>query len=129
MFTAGTSFFIEGDSHVWFIISDPLRFPDQVLIVNLTTFWEHLPDTFARKDRACLIEAGEHPFVRHRSCVYYAGAQTPSVDHLQSRYDRGLLRLHEPADSALLEKMRRSAGDSRHMAADHYDVLCRQGLV
>jgi hypothetical protein len=52
------------DIHVWMIISDPARDPSKVLIVNFTTWESHI-------DKACIVEAGEHPFIVHKTLINY----------------------------------------------------------
>lgn len=130
MFAAGDAFRIVGaDRHLWFIISDPLIDGDHLLLVNLTSWDESRPDTDPRKDPACILFPPEHPFIQHKTCVYYRGAQIASLRHLQFRQSRGELELMQPASPALLRKLRSCAGDSMHMALEHYRVLETQHLV
>lgn len=56
------------DSHLWIVISDPAVDDERILIVNFTTL---RPDS----DQACILVAGEHPFVQHQTCVNYGGAK------------------------------------------------------
>ena len=60
------------DSHLWVVISDPAVDPVRVLIVNFTTRRQD-------SDHACILQAGEHPFVHHETCVNYAGAKAVSA--------------------------------------------------
>lgn len=130
MFAAGDAFRVAGaDRHVWFIVSDPTADPDQVLIVNVTSWDDSRLDTDPRKDPACVLNPGEHPFVQHKTCVYYRGAQVASVQHLMFRQSHGEVDLMPPASPALLQKLRRCAGDSMHMALEHYRILESQHLV
>ena len=55
----GTSY----DSHCWMVISDPEQ-GDECVIVNFTT-WR------ADKDTACVVEAGEHCYVKHKTLVNF----------------------------------------------------------
>jgi hypothetical protein len=50
------------DSDLWVVISIPDVESDRLLIVNFTT---RRPDS----DAACILRAGEHPFVHHETCV------------------------------------------------------------
>ncbi|HQU42161.1 MAG TPA: hypothetical protein PK867_05090 [Pirellulales bacterium] len=97
--------------------------PDRLLIVNLTSWDDSRPDTDPRKDSACILFPSEHPFVKHKTCVYYRGAQVASVQHLQFRLSHGELEWMQPASAQLLQKMRSCAGDSLHMALEHYRIL------
>jgi hypothetical protein len=130
MFEAGTGFWINPDTHLWFILSDPEISSVEVLYVNITTFDPSSNPKDAFNDRACLIESGEHGFVTRTSCVCYYGAHVCASWWLDQKLANHEIRLHpEPASGALLDKMRQCAGDSRHMEPDCYDVLVRQGLV
>ena len=56
----GTSY----DSHLWIVISDPDADAERIVIVSLTS---HRAD----KDQACLLRVGDHPYVKHDTCVNY----------------------------------------------------------
>jgi len=61
--TSGATFFIKDrsiDSHLWVIISDPLKDPTQVVMVSITTYE-------SRKESACILDAGDHPGISHKS--------------------------------------------------------------
>ncbi len=47
------------DSHLWVVISDPAIDEAHVLIVSFTTRRQD-------SDTACVLQAGEHPFVHMR---------------------------------------------------------------
>jgi hypothetical protein len=62
---AGTSFVLADeyrdiDPHLWIVLSDTDSFPEQVVIVNMTTWREH-------KDQACIVDRNEHPALTHRT--------------------------------------------------------------
>jgi hypothetical protein len=52
--------FPDSDDHHWMIISDPKADPARVVIVCFVTYQEYL-------DEACILEAGEHPFIKHKT--------------------------------------------------------------
>ena len=110
------------DSHLWIVISDPALDPDQVLIVNFTT---------RRKDSdvACILQAGEHPFVQHETCVNYGQAKVVSVAQIEALLRKGLLSHHAAVSTKLLKRIRDGAGASERMALDHADILIKQGLL
>ena len=60
-----------------------------MLIVNFTTRRED-------SDPACILQAGEHPFVNHETCVNYAGAKVVSEAQIQTLLQKGLLTSHLP---------------------------------
>ena len=110
------------DSHLWVVISDPAMSADRVLIVNFTT---------RRKDSdsACILQAGEHPFVHHPTCVNYAGAKVVSEAEIRTLLQKGLLSSHSAISAALLKRIRDGAAASERMSLDHADILIEQGLI
>ena len=110
------------DSHHWVVISDPAVDPQRVLIVNFTT---------RRKDSdpACILQAGEHSFVHHETCVNYAGAKVVSEAQIQALLQKGLLTSHASLSAALLTRIRDGAAASERMSLYHADILIEQGLI
>ncbi len=110
------------DSHLWVVISDPAIDPARLLIVNFTT---------QRKDSdpACILQAGEHPFVHHETCVNYGGAKVVSVAQIQTLLKKGLLSSHAALSDVLLKRIRDGAAASERMSLDHADILIEQGLI
>jgi hypothetical protein len=93
-----------------------------VLIVNFTTRRND-------SDPACVLHAGEHPFVHHETCVNYAGAKVVSEAQIQTLLRKGLLNNHAALSAALLKRIRDGAAASTRMSLDHADILIEQGLI
>ena len=110
------------DSHLWVVISDPRIDQEKILIVNFTTLR-------ADSDRACTLQAGEHPFVKHATCVNYAGAKVVSKAQIDTLMNNDLLSAHAPVSAGLLQRMREGAAASERMSLDHADILIEQGLI
>jgi hypothetical protein len=110
------------DAHLWFVISEPRLDPREVLIVNFTTWKEGC-------DPACIVEPGEHPFVRHRTYVRYRAAQSRSLAQLAALLIKNLLVREEPASPELLARMRHGAGISRFIKIGRRELLRAQGLI
>jgi hypothetical protein len=120
---AGATFLrSDSDKHLWIVLSDPKTDPDSVLIVNLTT-------VDARKETVCVLHVGDHPWVRHESCVNYADAVVTSDAKLLPAKDAGAIRLQDPVSAAVLQRMREGAMNSTRIALDHAEILINQGLV
>ncbi|MDR0578309.1 MAG: hypothetical protein LBI87_12465 [Candidatus Accumulibacter sp.] len=70
---------------MFFVALGPRVLPDygkipQVILVSVTTLHEGLPN-----DPACVLDAGEHPFIKHKSYIAYRHARiepAPHVEHL-----------------------------------------------
>lgn len=109
------------DSHLWMVLSDPEFDPERVLIANLTS-WR------ADKDQACVLGPDDHPYIKHRSCVNYAGAKVVSAANIERLLEAGKVASHTPLDAELLARIRRAVPASR-MALGHAALLEEQGLI
>ena len=122
---AGTAFLLKDkavDGHLWVILSDPKIDPTRVLFVSLTTYADY-------KEDVCLIQVGEHPWVRHLTCVAYDFAKITTVENLLALKDKGFLELQPPMSTDLLKRIRQSAMASTRLAIDYYTILEDHGLL
>jgi hypothetical protein len=87
------------DSHLWVVISDPAENPEEIVLVNFTTYR-------ADKDQACIVERGDHPFISRRTCIEYRGAKTASARELQTLLDSGQISSHKPARAPITDVIR-----------------------
>jgi len=94
--------YLELDRHLWVIISDPSYNSEQVAIVNITS-WEDEGDEL--NDSSCIVNDGEHPFIKHKSYVIYAKAKLTTVGNLQAAFNRGLLHVRENCSDDFLSKV------------------------
>jgi hypothetical protein len=108
--------------HLWVIISDPDKDPDEVLVVSLT---EYHP----KKDTACILHPGDHPFIHKATCVAYDLANAPSLATLKHAEENGDLIANVPIRSDVLERIRKQSSLSTKMDPELWDILDRQGLV
>ena len=106
-------------SHLWIVLSDPALDPDQVVIVNVTTWKEY-------HDQTCILDAGDHPFLKHRSCVNYPEARLPEASQLRELIDTGLLSPHQSLDPNVLERVSRGALESDRTPIGCAEVLRSQ---
>lgn len=83
------------DDHLWVILSDPQKDTRQILIVSLTTAAPH-------KESVCLLQAGEHPWVTHETCVAYNTARLVTLANLHAWKDAGHLEMQAPLSAGLL---------------------------
>lgn len=91
-------------NHLHFICSDPTFYPatndERVLIVNISTLKEH-----AYYDRTCILDRGDHPFIKHPSFVYYREALISSRERLSFGVETGVLTPHDPFEEHVIEKV------------------------
>lgn len=130
MFQEGTSFWVSADPHLWFVISDPAIDEERVLYVNVTSWDDSRQPSNPSNDSACILYPEDHPsFIKHKSCVYYYGAQIAGLHSLERKLAKGKIQFEGRASPQLVAKIREKAGDSIHMQPDAYQILDDQGLV
>jgi hypothetical protein len=84
---AGDIFLIpDYDDHLWAIISDPAIDAQNVVMVLFVTRSELYADT-------CILRVGDHPFIKHDTCVQYPGAKVVSDCRLEELRREGKLRM------------------------------------
>jgi hypothetical protein len=110
------------DIHLWVIISDPELDPSRVLIVSLTTFRP-------KKESVCLLDIGDHSFIRHKTCVAYNLANAPPLAQLEMARDRGDLIPDIAVSPDVLHRIREGAARSTKLAIEFGDLLDSQGLL
>lgn len=119
---AGETFLFPPESkHLWMIISDPAQDTVNVLAVYFST-WE------SYKDQACIVQAGEHPFVTHKTIVAYEFARMESAATWEKLKADRLAIPRQPLPPELLFRVRQSAHHSR-IRRDWFHHICDQGLV
>jgi len=110
------------DEHLWVVISRPGENPSEVVIVNLTS---HDAD----KDDACILDAGDHPWIRHRTCVRYMDARIASEAALDGLIAAGSLRPQARASDDLLGRILAGAQVSAFLPGRHRRILQDQDLI
>ena len=99
-------------NHLWFAISLS-NSEGEVAIANLTTHRPELPG-----HEACqVLQPGDHPYIRHDSCIYYRGARLISAELLEDRVATGASPRHETATRELLRRIQDAAIASRETDA------------
>ena len=91
----------DSPEHLWVVASLPT--PDGSLVIfNLTSHRSGCDET-------CVVEPGEHPFVKHRSVVAYARGQSLPAQAVKYMQARKLYQPHQPVSAALLDRIQRGA--------------------
>lgn len=120
-FARGDAFYggreLHGDDHLWIVINDPAAHGGKALIVNITS----LKGAFV--DMTCVVEKGEHAFVRHRSYVRFNGSRVADATDLDEAERKGLIRRRDSASAALLEKIRLAAKSAPRLKNEYRDFL------
>lgn len=109
------------DDHLWIIISDTDTDPDELVIVCLLSWQEY-------HDQACILHPGDHPFVKHDTCVNYPSATLAHRTKLESLLKAGNLKAKAPVSAELLGRIRMAVSESDIPSKCH-KKLFDQGLV
>ncbi|MBJ7312090.1 hypothetical protein ACFOLJ_04070 [Rugamonas sp. CCM 8940] len=67
----------EEQFHFFVVLTDPAKH-DSILLVNATTIYPNVP-----YDPACILEVGDHSFIRRRSYILYSKARKISLQRLR----------------------------------------------
>lgn len=122
MKSGDTFLFADGsDDHLWMVISDTDQDPEQLVIVRFLS-WQ------PKCDQACVLSGGEHPFVKHATCVDYPAATIASNRKLEELRARNKLKPKSPLSPELLELLRLRALDG-DITTRCITLLGEQGLV
>ena len=108
--------------HLWVVVSDPQLDQNRVLIVNLTT---------VRRDHdpACVLNAGDHSFVKHASYMRYSGSQIVSARDLDQKLSAGQIILEGKVSAQVLQRIRTGAAASEFIPIENLRLLQEQGSV
>jgi hypothetical protein len=110
--------------HLHVALSDPFTDASdnesKILLVSVCSVVEGVPH-----DATCLLQAGDHSFVDHKSYAYYALAILAPVRGLEECCARRKCRLMDPVSRGLLARLRQGALDSRQ-TKPRIKGLCRR---
>jgi hypothetical protein len=109
----------EDSQHLWVIVSDPVAYPESVVIVNLSS------SSNAGYDPACNLRQGDHWFVKHPSFVYYRRAKVLTAQRLAEANIS-----HKTSVSAeVLARIREGARKSNRLPRHIKQHLIEQGII
>jgi hypothetical protein len=120
---AGETFRRGYGHHFWVVVSDPESDPEHVLIVNVTS------DRGFGTDAACLLNPGDHAFVKHASYLRYSDSKIVSVSALNRQLAAGQIILEEAVSEAVLARIRHGAAVSDFIPLENRQLLEDQGLL
>lgn len=95
--------------HLYIVISDPASTKGLVVFVNITSFSE-------KKDQQCVLEAGDHVFIKHRSVVNFAEARACEVNKIIDALSKRIFSSSANASGELLAKIQLAFLASPHTA-------------
>ena len=110
------------DTHLHIIISNPSQHNNKIVTVNFTS-WR------ADKDQSCVVEVGEHGFIKVRSCVDYRRDFLIKLTDYEHCLDSGDLIPHDPVSKDLLKRILHGAEVSQFISFGNRNILVDQGLI
>jgi hypothetical protein len=110
------------DSHLWIVVSDPVLDAERVFFVSMTSY-------DVTKEKVCLLDVGDHPFIKHRTCIAYDFARMAPLNVLITLRDQGHLSMGEPVSADLLERIRQGISLSRRIRVEYVALMIDQGLL
>lgn len=120
---AGDTFLVAHPyNHLHVVCSDPTADASKVLLLNITTFRP-------KEDESCILMKGDHPFIKHKSCIRYKDARVASVAQIQTLLNGGQMSRREPVSAELLARIRDGAGVSDFLPEEYRRLLQGQGLI
>lgn len=86
--------YVGGSDHLHIVLNDPAPCPfkgcDCVVLVAISSVRPGKPI-----DPSCLLDVGDHPFIRHQSYVVYADARVYNAERVQQGVDAGDFQPHD----------------------------------
>ena len=108
--------------HLYVVISDPLKNPNEVVLVSLTTKDYGVDDS-------CVVSVGDHPRIGHESCVDYARARILSEATIDDAIANKRVRPVENARPELLKAIWRGAEETKYLPSRCDTILNQQELI
>lgn len=71
---------------------------DTAIIVPIVTRHE-------RSDLSCVIDVGDHPFIKHQSCADYDFAQAISLNRTNNEIANGIIKLRRSVSAGVLTRL------------------------
>lgn len=112
--------------HLFFICHDPVYIEDMrkncFLIVNLTSIKPEIP-----YDNSCVLNIGDHSFIKHPSYVLYRSAEIYGVDNTISKIKNNEIRVLEHCSDEVFSQVINGFKISKHVKKhikDHFDKYC-----
>jgi hypothetical protein len=128
----GNTFFVDerythiDPQHPWIIISRPSDNPKKIAIVNITSWKDR---AFVLNDSSCIINPGEYPTIKHKSCVFYRKGNCTTLDKLEEGFRNSTIKQGENCSKELLMKILDGAAKSPFLPLEIRQILEQQGLI
>ena len=113
--------------HLHIICCDPIFYPvinkDCILLVNISSVDEDM-----YYDNTCILNIGDHPFIKHPSYVFYKKAVIYGVESICRNVDEGNFFIHHPTNEAVYQRIIagfEASSEVRGKIKRFYDKYCK----
>jgi hypothetical protein len=111
-------------SHLHIVITDPAKSPEEIAVVNVTTV---RGDEY---DPSCVLLAGDHPAIRHKSYVGYKRGWVVNLNALETLLQAGQIHRTKPdVAPEILKRIQAGAMLSKATPPRIKGLLAEQGLA
>lgn len=110
--------------HLFVLLCDPFGEPPKCLLVSLSTV---RPNSY--HDSACLLYAGDHPFVKQTSYIKYSTCRLEESAKLVRAVEAGIFRQHDMMDGAIVARIILACLSSKHTPKEIKDLIVAQSWV
>lgn len=111
------------NDHLQVVISRPDEYPDQVICFNFTSWkGDHC-------DPACIVQPGEHPWVKHKSFVYYANPSILRSEVVEALHAPNRIESWAPVSDEVFDRMLAGATITKMLSMEDAELLADQGLI
>jgi hypothetical protein len=112
------------DDHVWFVVSDPIKNPSKVLLLNMTSWGGG-----RGKDSDCVLDTTDHRLVKRKSCIEFGRPKVAKAADLHRLCSGERLRNLGTVSGPLLTKILHACAKARNLAIEHRELLAEQDLI
>ncbi|MCW7547751.1 hypothetical protein OO184_07330 [Photorhabdus sp. APURE] len=103
--------------HLYIICCDPVFYPKKTktcfLAVNISSLKPDIP-----YDRTCILNCGDHPFIRHPSFVFYGRADIFGSVTVEQHMSAGDIKIHEPCGDSVFNRILSGFDISPHVTLE-----------
>jgi uncharacterized protein YifN (PemK superfamily) len=103
--------------HLNIVVSDPDE-ESCYLVVPITTYLDEDKNTRSEQNNSCLIEAGEHPFIKRKSWAKISMSRCMSFIEIYNGVKRGLLIDKKDILPEVLKRIQENVKSSRFLSGN-----------
>ena len=115
------------NDHPQVVISDPGQNSEELVVVSLTSY--NTISNESRKDGSCILQPGDHPWIKHTTCVSYRDGRIVSEGRLDAMLAARQIELLEPVTDPILTRIIEGAENTEELPNKCKALLEDQRLI